>query len=89
MLGVNIQVWMLWGHSPMLCKPINSLIPQEELSKNKIWFVIGTLEDGGSHCLVSHPTPPRMKSLAAVLWNLSVLTQTHGSLWGWVIGQLA
>lgn len=88
MLGANIQVWVLWGHSPILCKPKNSLVSPEELSRIKIWFVIGTSEDGGSRCLVSHPIPPRVKSLAAgVLWNLR--DQTHGSLWAWVIGQLA
>lgn len=67
-------------------KPINSLVPQEELSKIQIWFVVGTLEDGGSHGPVSHPTPPRVNSLAAgVLWNLRVYTQTRGSFWEWVI----
>lgn len=55
--GCKHSLWVQWGHSPMFCKPINSLVPQEELSEIKTWFVAGTLENGGSHCLVSHPTP--------------------------------
>lgn len=67
MQGANFQVWVFGGHPPhpWLCKPRNSSVPQGELNEIKIWFVLGTLEGGGSHCLVSRPTLLRVTSFAA------------------------